>query len=94
MRIIGAVLLGAALLVPFGLRADDDDHHRDRARENRYYDRDGRDYHEWNPREEQAYRRYLQDHHREYRDWTQVNDKQRRDYWRWRHQHQDRDDRR
>ena len=89
MRLIGAMLLGTALLAPVGLRADDDDHQRDRERDHRYYDRDARDYHEWNEREERAYRHYLEERRREYLDWARASEKQRREYWRWRHQHPD-----
>jgi len=62
-RYLSALVLSAALLTPVAVSAakDDDDHHRVK----RYYDRDNRDWHEWNEREDSAYRRYLQEQHRE-----------------------------
>ena len=86
---IGSILLSAALLAPVAVRGDDEHHDRD----HRYYDRSGRDWHEWNEREDQAYRRYLQERHREYRGFDKVNRKDQDEYWKWRHQHMD-DDRR
>jgi hypothetical protein len=89
------VLLGAALAAPVAMRADKDDKHEHEAkREKRYYDRQARDYHQWNDNEDRAYRRWLQEQHRDYRDWNRVNRRDQQEYWRWRHQHPDMDDRR
>ena len=68
-RYVGSFLLGAALIAPAGLRAgvyqQDDRHQDDRRRENkhdkRYYDRDHKDYHDWDDREESAYRNWRQE---------------------------------
>ena len=38
----------------------------------RYYDRNHRDYHEWNDREDRSYRLYLGEHHRDYRDFHEI----------------------
>jgi len=84
-RYLSALVLGAALLAPVAMRADDDDHRRERVR--RYYDRHARDYHEWNDGENRAYRRYLQEQRREYRDFDRSNRVEQREYWRWRHLH-------
>ena len=80
-RYLSTALLSAALLMPTVVRADE--HPR------RYYDRDRRDWHEWNEREEQAYRHYLQERNREYREhqWERARREQQREYWRWRHEH-------
>lgn len=53
----------------------------------RYYDSEQKDYHDWTPSEQRAYRHYYTENHQEYRDWKALNDEQRQDYWRWRHQH-------
>lgn len=86
-RFAGLLALGAALIVPASMFADDHDHDRDRH-ERRYYDRDRRDYHQWNDREDNAYRHYLQERNREYREWNRAKGRDQRDYWRWRHEHQ------
>jgi hypothetical protein len=88
-RYLSGLILGVALLAPVALRADDDDHRRERVR--RYYDRDARDYHEWNDNESRAHRRYLQEQHREYREFHRSSREQQREYWRWRHLHRDND---
>ena len=82
--IAGALLLSAAVIAPVAARADDRNHH-----ERRYYDRDGRDYHAWNDREDREYRQYLVERHRRYVVFTKVRTPQRREYFRWRHEHPD-----
>ena len=83
-RYLGAFFLTAALTVPLVVRADDD-HPR------RYYDRDRKDYHEWNEREDRAYRHYLEGQRREYREWNKLNRREQGEYWRWRHVHNNED---
>jgi hypothetical protein len=67
------------------LKADDDHHDKD----HRYYDRDAKDWHEWNDREARAYRRYLEESRRKQIEWERANAAQQRDYWKWRHKHPD-----
>ena len=87
-RYAGALLLGAVLTVPVAMRADE---HRDRVEnhDRRYYDAERKDYHEWNEREDQAYRRWLEERHRQHRDFTKASKQEQREYWRWRHEHPD-----
>jgi hypothetical protein len=80
--IVGGLLLSGAIMAPVAARAEDRDRH-----EIRYYDRDGRDYHAWNGDEDRAYRVYLQENHRNYREFRRVKYYQRRQYFRWRHEH-------
>jgi hypothetical protein len=85
-RYFSTLLLGGALLLPVAtVRADDD--HRDNDR--RYYDSYGRDYHNWDNREDQAYRRYLQERNEQYRDYVRLKKNEQREYWKWRHHHPD-----
>ena len=58
--------------------------------EQRFYDRDYRDYHRWNRDEDRRYREYLERHHRAYRDFWRLRPGRQREYWRWRHEHEDR----
>jgi ribulose kinase len=85
-RYLSAFVLGAALLAPVALRADDD-HHRVKVKV--YYDREGRDRHEWNDNESRSYRQY-QTEQRQTREFNRANRQQQADYWRWRHAHPDR----
>jgi hypothetical protein len=57
----------------------------------RIYDRDHRDYHNWDDREDRAYRRYLAEQRREYREYNRQDHRVQRHYWRWRHRNPDRD---
>ena len=54
----------------------------------RYYDRDHRDYHEWNEREARAWHRYWEERHRREIAWERAKERERRAYWRWRHEHE------
>lgn len=53
----------------------------------RYYDSNGRDWHDWNDNEELAYRRFLSESHRDYREFGRLDDRDQAEYWRWRHNH-------
>jgi hypothetical protein len=88
----GILTLATVLGSPLIIQADDE--HHDRNHDQRYYDTDHRDYHEWNEHEEQAYRHYLEERHERYRDYQRLNRKQQREYWRWRHEHPDVEERR
>jgi hypothetical protein len=80
--ILSAFFVGATLIAPVAMRADD---HHDR----RYYDRDRRDYHTWNGQEDRAYRVYLGEQHRDYREFRRTKTVRQREYFRWRHEHPD-----
>ncbi|MBV8818194.1 MAG: hypothetical protein JO022_07535 [Acidobacteriaceae bacterium] len=69
----------AMFAVPLALLADDD--------RRRYYDKDRKDYHEWNEHEDRAYRHWLEEQHRKYVEWNRTSAAQQREYWRWRHEH-------
>lgn len=57
----------------------------------RVYDSAHHDYHNWDDREDHAYRGYLTEHHQNYRAYDKQNHKQQSNYWTWRHQHPDND---
>jgi hypothetical protein len=57
----------------------------------RYYDRNHRDYHEWNDREDRSYRVYLGERHRDYREFRLTTRREQSNYWNWRHSHPDHD---
>ena len=57
----------------------------------RVYDRDHKDYHNWDDREDRAYRGYLTEQHHTYRVYTKQNHKTQNGYWNWRHSHPDKD---
>ena len=88
-RYIRSFALAAALAAPALVLAGP--HPQGANVQVRVYDRDHRDYHDWDDREDHAYRRYLVVRHRSYRDYHRQNYRVRRHYWNWRHSHPDRD---
>ncbi len=57
------------------------------VRPHRYYDRDARDWHEWNEKESRSYRRYMAERRARYREYARLKRAEQRAYWRWRHSH-------
>ncbi len=83
-RILSATVLGAALIgftpTVSTLRADD---HR------KWHDNERNDDHEWNAREDKAYRIWVKEQHRKYKSFDKLKEDERQEYWRWRHEHND-----
>jgi len=90
-NLLFALLLGTSMITwpPGTLKADDHRDHRDD--DHRYYeDRYRHDRHEWNEAEARAWRHWLtEERHRNYYDWSKARERDRREYWRWRHEHQE-----
>ncbi|MFZ0523815.1 MAG: hypothetical protein WAN14_13180 [Candidatus Acidiferrales bacterium] len=57
----------------------------------RVYDSGHHDYHNWDDREDHAYRGYLTERHESYRAYEKQSHKRQHDYWNWRHSHPDHD---
>ena len=55
----------------------------------RVYDPGHKDYHNWDEREDRAYRHYIEERHEQYRKYEKLKEKEQRDYWNWRHSHPD-----
>jgi hypothetical protein len=79
-RYLSALFLGAALLAPVFLHAEEP---------HRYYDKHHKDWHEWNANEDRAYHRYWEQQHKPYREFIVVKPREQSNYWRWRHAHAD-----
>jgi type III secretory pathway component EscR len=80
-RFLGALMLSGVLMAPIAMQAKDD---------HRVYDRDRRDYHQWNEAENRAYRHWLtEERHHQWHDWNRASRAEQREYWRWRHEHSD-----
>jgi len=88
-RYFSLLLLGAALAAPAVTMAGPKP--QEARVQVRVYDRDHRDYHNWDDREDHAYRRYFVVQHRTYRGYDRQNSRGQRNYWRWRHSHPDND---
>ena len=92
-KLLASLFMSAALAVPTAANAvarpqDDRDHERHEQAERRVYDREHRDYHAWNDREDGTYRRWLEERHEAYHDFNRLKRREQRDYWNWRHSHE------
>jgi len=87
-RYFKMIVLGAALVFPGMVSAQDRDHDN---QSRHYEDKAHHDSHEWNTGEDKAYRRYLEEHHRKYHDFAKAKKSEQEDYWKWRHSHPDND---
>jgi type III secretory pathway component EscR len=88
-RTIGSLILAGALFAPVVTSAAA--RPQDASVQVRVYDRDHKDYHNWDDREDHAYRQYLVEQHRSYREYNHQNRARQRAYWNWRHEHPDHD---
>jgi len=87
-RFLTALFISAALAGSLSVRADD--HHSDNQNK-RYYDKTAGDYHEWNQHEDQVYHQYVTDNHKRDRDFAKTTGAEKKDYFKWRHDHPDQD---
>ncbi len=89
-RIVSAVLLfvAATLAVPSSAFAAEGQYRRHVVI--RVYDPYRHDYHRWDSDEERAYRQYLAAHHRTYVTYRRQRLAERRAYWHWRHEREER----
>jgi hypothetical protein len=87
-RFIGSLILAAATVSPALVVTANA---QEGSVQVRIYDRNHRDYHNWDDREDRAYRRYLVVQRRNYREYNRQNYRVQRHYWNWRHSHPDRD---
>jgi len=55
----------------------------------RYYDADHRDYHRWNDTEVTFYAQWENEGHRPHVDYSRRSGDEQREYWNWRHSHDD-----
>ncbi|HTA56576.1 MAG TPA: hypothetical protein VK805_00370 [Candidatus Baltobacteraceae bacterium] len=57
----------------------------------RVYDSHHHDYHNWDDREDRAYRSYQNERHEQYLAYEHRKHSYQQHYWKWRHNHPDRD---
>jgi hypothetical protein len=85
--LISSLFLSAALVAPLAIRANAAPQHVSV----RVYDRDHRDYHNWDDREVHSYQLFRGEHPKYNVTFNKTNRRQQREYWNWRHSHPDRD---
>ena len=88
-RCIGLFILASAIIAPAAMIAAP--RPQEASVQIRVYDRDHRDYHNWDDREDRSYRRYLAEQRRSYREYNRQHYRVQRHYWKWRHNHPDHD---
>ncbi len=86
--ILSSLVVGITLLAPVAVFAQDHDR-RDSQQTQRYYDRQNKDWHEWNGNENNYYQRYSQQNHVNNKDFKRLSKRQQDQYFRWRHQQHD-----
>jgi hypothetical protein len=86
-RYISSVLLTAALAAPVAIMAAAAP--QEANVQVRVYDRDHKDYHNWDDNENRAWGQYLTENHRESHEFAKANRKEQSRYWNWRHSHPD-----
>jgi hypothetical protein len=53
----------------------------------RVYDKDHKDYHNWDDYENKQWGVYLSQNHKKYHEYSKSNTKEQSNYWNWRHGH-------
>jgi proteasome lid subunit RPN8/RPN11 len=85
-RYISTLFLAAALATPVAILAAEP---QNASLQVRVYDRDHKDYHNWDDNEARSYTTFRADHPKYNATFTKTNRKQQSDYWGWRHSHPD-----
>jgi hypothetical protein len=93
-KLFASLFVSAALMAPLGAFAmpapqDDHERHEEQERERRVYDPYHKDYHNWDQREDAAYRHWLEERHEAYVDYEHLKHRQQESYWNWRHNHEE-----
>ena len=84
VALLGTALMAPVAIVPAALNAADD-------QPRRYHDKEHKDDHEWNDREDRAYQKWLEEKHHAKHEFAKLKAKEQREYWKWRHEHPDHD---
>jgi hypothetical protein len=85
--LISSLFLTAALVAPAAITANA----APQSVSIRVYDRDHKDYHNWDDREVHSYNLFRGDHPKYNVTFSKTNHREQRAYWNWRHEHPDHD---
>jgi hypothetical protein len=88
-RYITSLFLAAALATPAAIMAMPKP--QNASVQVRVYDRDHKDYHNWDDREDRAYGQYRSENPRSAHEFSKASKRQQSQYWNWRHSHPDKD---
>jgi hypothetical protein len=84
---IASLFLTAALAAPLSLMAAP--RPQEASVQVRVYDKQHRDYHNWDDNENRAWGQYLAENHRDAHEYSKSNKREQSQYWNWRHSHPD-----
>lgn len=87
-RFMAVLLLTAAIAAPASIAAAAGQQARVQVR---VYDKNHKDYHNWDDHENQSWGLYLSQNHKKSHEFAKSNRKEQADYWNWRHSHPDND---
>ena len=86
-RYIASLFLTAALAAPVSIMATP--RPQDASVQVRVYDRDHKDYHNWDDNENRAWGQFTTENHKKSHEFSRANKKEQSQYWNWRHAHPD-----
>ena len=86
-RYIASLFLTAALAAPVSVMAAAAP--QEVGVQVRVYDKNHKDYHNWDEHENHAWGVYLADNHRHTHEYSHASHKEQEQYWNWRHSHPD-----
>jgi hypothetical protein len=84
---IASLLLTAALAAPVAIMAAPGP--QEASVQVRVYDKNHKDYHNWNDNENRAWGQFLVENHKDHHEYSKSNKKEQSEYWDWRHAHPD-----
>jgi hypothetical protein len=84
---IASLFLTAALAAPLSLMAAPQP--QEAGVQVRVYDKQHKDYHNWDDNENRAWGQYLTENHRDSHEYSKSNKREQSQYWNWRHAHPD-----
>jgi hypothetical protein len=84
---LSSFILTAAMVAPMAISVNA----APQAISVRVYDRDHKDYHNWDDREDRSYQLFRGEHHKYNVTYSKAKHGQQREYWTWRHAHPDHD---
>jgi hypothetical protein len=86
-RCLASIFLSAALVAPASVIAAPKP--QEAGVQVRVYDKDHKDYHNWDAHENAAWGRFIVENHRKDHEYAHADKKEQREYWNWRHSHPD-----
>ena len=88
-RCIRTLILAVAIAAPLAIMAAPAP--KDDSVQIRVYDRNHKDYHNWDDHENNAWGVYLTNNHKKAHEFSKSSKREQSNYWNWRHSHPDHD---